>query len=46
MTTRSHKLLERVRELLRTKNYSIRTEKVCLGWIRRFFVFHGKRHSH
>ncbi len=38
------KLLEQVRELLRAKYYSRRTEEVYLGWIRRFILFHGKRH--
>lgn len=30
--------------LLRAKYYSIRTEDVYLGWMRRFILFHGKRH--
>jgi integron integrase len=38
------RLLERVRVALRTLHYSARTEKAYLGWIRRFIVFHGKRH--
>lgn len=37
-------LLEVVRQSLRTKHYSIRTEQVYLGWIRRFVAFHGRRH--
>jgi integron integrase len=37
-------LLEVVRQSLRTKHYSIRTEEVYLGWIRRFIRFHGMRH--
>jgi integron integrase len=38
------KLLDQVRERIRVKHYSIRTEETYLGWIRRFIFFHGKRH--
>ena len=38
------RLLERVRVALRTLHYSVRTEKAYVGWIRRFIIFHGKRH--
>ena len=38
------KLLDQVREVLRTKHYSYRTEKSYLDWIRRFILFHQKRH--
>ena len=38
------KLLDRVRWHLRVKHYSIRTEKTYVDWIRRFILFHGKRH--
>lgn len=38
------RLLERVREAIRTKHYSQRTEKAYVHWIRKFVVFHGKRH--
>jgi integron integrase len=37
-------LLETVREVLRTRRYSVRTEKSYIGWNRRFILFHGKRH--
>lgn len=37
-------LLEQVRAALRVRHYSIRTEQAYLGWIRRFILFHGKRH--
>ena len=40
----SPKLLDRVRWHLRVKHYSIRTEKAYLDWIRRFILFHQKRH--
>ena len=41
---RSPKLLDRVRWHLRVKHYSIRTEQVYVDWIRRFILFHRKRH--
>lgn len=40
----SPKLLEQVRARLRAKHYSIRTETQYVQWIRRFILFHGKRH--
>lgn len=36
--------LERVRDAIRVRHYSIRTEKSYLLWIRQFILFHGKRH--
>jgi integron integrase len=38
------RLLDRVRERIRVKHYSLRTEDAYLQWIRRFILFHGKRH--
>ncbi len=38
------RLLDRVRWHLRLKHYSIRTEQAYLDWIRRFILFHDKRH--
>lgn len=38
------KLLDQVRDKIRVKHYSIRTETQYLQWIRRFILFHGKRH--
>ena len=38
------RLLDRVRHALRLRHYSRRTEKAYVGWIRRFILFHGKRH--
>lgn len=40
----SPRLLDVVRERLRVKHYSLRTEQSYLGWIRRFIRFHGRRH--
>lgn len=44
INTPSPKLLDQVRDLIRTKHYSIRMENQYLQWIRRFILFHGKRH--
>ena len=41
---RKPRLLDQVRERCRVKHYSIRTEKTYADWIRRFILFHGKRH--
>jgi Phage integrase, N-terminal SAM-like domain len=38
------KLLDRVRWHLRVKRYSIRTEQAYVDWIRRYILFHKKRH--
>ena len=38
------KLLEEVRDLIRTLHYSYRTEEAYLNWIRQYILFHGKRH--
>ncbi|HJX53417.1 MAG TPA: integron integrase [Polyangia bacterium] len=38
------RLLDQVRRGLRARHYSVRTEKAYVGWIRRFILFHGKRH--
>jgi integron integrase len=38
------KLLDRVRQLMRLRHYSLRTEEAYVGWIRRYILFHGKRH--
>lgn len=41
---RRPRLLEQVRERIRLKHYSLRTEEAYLGWIRRFILFHEMRH--
>ena len=38
------KLLDQVRQLMRLRHYSLRTEEAYIGWIRRYILFHGKRH--
>lgn len=37
-------LLQRTRETLRRKHYALRTERAYLRWIKRFILFHNKRH--
>jgi len=41
---RQPRLFDRVREALRSRHCSRRTEKSYVAWIRRFILFHGKRH--
>lgn len=38
------RLLDRVREAVRVRHYSLATERVYVSWVRRFILFHGKRH--
>ena len=38
------KLLDKVRQCIRLRGYSIRTEKTYASWIKRFILFHDKRH--
>jgi len=37
-------MLDRVRDAIRVKHYSYQTEKSYVQWIRRFILFHNKRH--
>ena len=38
------RLLDQMRDSLRLLHYSYRTEEVYVGWVRRFILFHDKRH--
>ena len=38
------RLLDRVRDAVRSRHYSRRTEKAYVGWIKRYIFFHAKRH--
>jgi len=38
------RLLDRVRDAVRARHYSRRTEEAYAAWIRRYILFHGKRH--
>jgi len=44
LVPRKPRLLDTVRDALRLRHYSRRTERAYLGWIRRYIVFHAKRH--
>ncbi|MCK4338898.1 MAG: phage integrase N-terminal SAM-like domain-containing protein [Candidatus Cloacimonetes bacterium] len=41
---RNPKLLELVRMMLLAKHYSIHTEESYINWIKRFILFHNKKH--
>ena len=43
-TGRPPRLLDAVREAIRVRHYSRRTERAYVGWIRRFVIFHHRRH--
>ena len=43
-STEAPRLLDQVRDRLRLKHYSLRTETAYVGWIKRYIFFHGKRH--
>jgi site-specific recombinase XerD len=43
-TTRPPKLLEQVRREIRRRGYSYATEQTYVYWIKRYILFHGKRH--
>ena len=38
------KLLEIVRDKIRVRHYSYQTEKTYIGWIKRYILFHNKKH--
>ena len=38
------RLLDRLRNAIRIRQYSLATEKAYVGWVRRLILFHGKRH--
>ena len=44
MTQSAPKLLDQVRAKIRVLHYSIRTEDAYAAWVRRFILFHRKRH--
>jgi integron integrase len=41
---RQPRLLDRVRLAVRVRHYSLRTEEAYVAWVKRFVLFHGKRH--
>jgi len=42
--SRKPKLLDSVRETIRRKHFSLRTESTYIDWIKRYILFHRKRH--
>ncbi|MBL7178546.1 MAG: phage integrase N-terminal SAM-like domain-containing protein [Desulfobacteraceae bacterium] len=44
MEPTSKKLLDQVRDAIRLKHYSIRTEQAYVHWIKRYIFFHDVRH--
>lgn len=44
MESRPRKLLDQVRDAIRLKHYSYRTEQSYVGWIRRYILCHNKQH--
>jgi len=44
VSSRQPRLLDQVRAAIRVRHYSLRTEQTYVYWIKRFIVFHGKRH--
>jgi site-specific recombinase XerD len=44
VTSPPRKLLDQLRETLRVKHYSLRTEEAYADWTRCFILFHNKRH--
>ncbi len=43
-SVRPRKLLDQLADVLRAKHYSYRTEQAYIPWVRRFILFHNKRH--
>ncbi len=43
-TSQKPKLLDQVRQAIRARHYSPRTEDTYVHWIKRFIFFHNKRH--
>ena len=44
LANRPRKLMDQVSDRLRLGHYSLRTERTYLAWIKRFILFHDKRH--
>lgn len=44
MTENKPRLLDQVRQIIRVKHYSLRTEESYINWIKRFIFFHNKKH--
>jgi len=44
ISTTPPRLIEQLKSVLRTKHYSRKTEQAYVFWVRRFVLFHNKRH--
>ena len=44
MIQKNKKLLDLVRDKIRVKHYSLKTEKTYINWIKRYIYFHNKKH--
>ena len=44
MNQKPKKLLDKVRETIRLKKYSDKTEQAYLNWIKQYILFHDKKH--
>ena len=44
MEPRPKKLLDQLRDVIRLKHYAYRTEETYVQWVKRFILFHEKRH--
>lgn len=42
--SRSPRLFDRIREVIRLKHYSLSTEKTYISWVKRYLLFHNMRH--
>jgi len=40
----SKKFPEQIRDFIRARHLSLRTEQACIRWIKRFILFHNKHH--
>jgi hypothetical protein len=43
-TQKGKKLLDQLRDALRAKHYSYRTEQTYIDWCKRYILYHNKRH--
>ncbi len=44
MEPRPKKLLDQLRDVIRLKHYAYRTEETYVQWVKRYILFHEKRH--
>jgi integron integrase len=44
MSQKPKKLLDQIRDVIRIKHYSTRTEQAYIHWVRKYILFHDKQH--